>query len=179
MKRAGTMLSYGAVRSCMKACAAVTLAGFPVAPGWQSVARAADAPPAVYSFQKQIQDALRASIGKGADPALAPIGKTDTYMVTEVYRVKEAPPAAHPGWTELHIILDGRAVLVTGGRIAGGVGKAGNFIEGGVRQTVHKGDVVIVPANTPHWYTQIDEPITAIEVRFQDPAVATGTAAAK
>ncbi len=171
MKRNPTVLSCGSEGMRARSRAAVILGCIAVVSGWPAAVLAADAAPATYSFQQQIQAALRASAGKGADPALALIGKTDTYMVNEVRRVKEAPPASHPGWTELHIILDGKAVLVTGGRIISGAGKSGSVIEGGVSQTVHKGDVIIVPANTPHWYTQIDGAVTAIEVRFQDPVV--------
>jgi quercetin dioxygenase-like cupin family protein len=38
-----------------------------------------------------------------------------------------------------------------------------------VRRKVAKGDVVIVPPNTPHWYTDIDGSLDAIEVRFIAP----------
>jgi quercetin dioxygenase-like cupin family protein len=42
----------------------------------------------------------------------------------------------------------------------------GNSIEGGVRHTLKKGDVFIVPANTPHMYSQVDGSVTYFEVRF-------------
>jgi mannose-6-phosphate isomerase-like protein (cupin superfamily) len=115
----------------------------------------------------QIAAALAAAVAKGAHPAVAPIGASDDYMINEVLRDKEAPPAAHPGWTEVHLILDGKAVLVVGGKVVDGGGKPAMAIEGGTRHTVVKGDVVVVPPDTPHWYTQIESPIVAIEVRFK------------
>jgi quercetin dioxygenase-like cupin family protein len=48
--------------------------------------------------------------------------------------------------------------------------RASATIGGGVTQRVPKGDVVIVPANSPHWYSQIDGAITYLEVRWLAPA---------
>jgi mannose-6-phosphate isomerase-like protein (cupin superfamily) len=96
---------------------------------------------------------------------------TDQYSINEVHRSKPtAPPAIHPGWTELHLVLDGSATFVTGGRIAAAQGTNGSVIEGGVSQKLEKGDAVVVPPNTAHWYQQIDNGgITVIEVRFVAP----------
>jgi len=132
--------------------------------------------PAIYLSQAQLAETLKAAMAKPSDPALSPIGVTDQYFINEVHRSKAGPPAAHPGWTELHIILEGSGTFVTGGTITtppGGTittppgGTA--VIEGGISRKVSKGDAIIVPANTPHWYQQIDGSLTAIEVRFIAP----------
>lgn len=34
---------------------------------------------------------------------------------------------------------------------------------------VTKGDVIIVPAGSPHWYSQVDGAITYLEVRWLAP----------
>jgi mannose-6-phosphate isomerase-like protein (cupin superfamily) len=75
------------------------------------------------------------------------------------------------GWTELHFILDGSATFTTGGKIIGSGG--GAIIEGGVSRKVQKGDAVIVPPNTPHWYNQVDGSLTYLEVRFIAPTATT------
>ena len=73
--------------------------------------------------------------------------------------------------SEVHYIIDGAATVVTGGTIvrpAGGSAKgAGNAtIEGGETRHVTKGDVIVVPAGTPHWYKEVEGSVTYLEVRF-------------
>jgi mannose-6-phosphate isomerase-like protein (cupin superfamily) len=124
--------------------------------------------PAIYLSNQQLSEVMKASIAKASEPALSQIASTDQYFINEVHRTKNTGAAVHPGWTEIHIILGGSATFVTGGEIkASGDSKV---IEGGVRRRVAKGDVVIVPPNTPHWYTDIDGSLDAIEVRFIAPA---------
>jgi mannose-6-phosphate isomerase-like protein (cupin superfamily) len=115
---------------------------------------------------------LKAAMASSADPAVAEVGVSDQYAIHEVHRSKAGPAAIHMGWTEVHLILDGGGTLITGGKmtpVAGG----GNTIEGGVSHSLKKGDVFIIPANTPHMYSQVDGTLVYFEVRF----VATGPAA--
>jgi len=62
---------------------------------------------------------------------------------------------------------------VTGGSIVrpttAGRGSAGATIDGGVSRHVAKGDVILIPAGTPHWYKELDGTITYLEVRFDLP----------
>jgi quercetin dioxygenase-like cupin family protein len=62
---------------------------------------------------------------------------------------------------------------VTGGKIVTLPGGAGSAIEGGVSRKVGKGDAIIVPPDTPHWYKQIDGSLMSIEVRFVAPVAPT------
>jgi|HubBroStandDraft_2_1064218.scaffolds.fasta_scaffold806869_1 mannose-6-phosphate isomerase-like protein (cupin superfamily) len=122
---------------------------------------------ATYASHRDIADKLAAATAMPSDPALSAIGVTDQYSIQEVHRSKAAPPAVHAGWTELHFILDGSATFTTGGKIIGSGGSA--TIDGGVSRKVQKGDAVIVPPNTPHWYNQVDGSLTYLEVRFVAP----------
>jgi mannose-6-phosphate isomerase-like protein (cupin superfamily) len=126
--------------------------------------------PAIYLSNEQLAAVMKASMTKGDDPALSQIASTDQYFINRVHRTKILGAAAHPGWTEVHIILGGSATFVTGGEIktSGGL----KVIEGGMSRRVGKGDVIIVPAGTPHWYKEIDGSVEAIEVRFIAPATA-------
>ena len=98
-------------------------------------------------------------------------------MATLKEAAKSAPAQgaiAHPEGTEVHHIVDGSATLVTGGTIVGptaacGRGSSGATIDGGVSRHVAKGDVILIPASTPHWYTDLDGTITYLEVRFDLP----------
>jgi mannose-6-phosphate isomerase-like protein (cupin superfamily) len=67
----------------------------------------------------------------------------------------------------LHIILAGSGTLVTGGKIE--TSDDSKIIEGGVSRKVSKGDVILVPADTPYWYQEINGSLDAIEVRFVRP----------
>ncbi len=57
-------------------------------------------------------------------------------------------------------ILDGDATFVTGGKMVGGKTTApgqirGTGIDGGQTMQLHKGDVVVIPAGTPHWFKEV------------------------
>jgi mannose-6-phosphate isomerase-like protein (cupin superfamily) len=128
--------------------------------------------PATYLSHQELAAVMKTSIATGKDPALSQIASTDEYFINEVHRTKTAVPYAHPGWTEVHIILAGGGTLITGGRISTRPDGT-KVIEDGVSRKVQKGDVVIVPADTPHWYSQIDGSLDAIEVRYITPEAAT------
>jgi mannose-6-phosphate isomerase-like protein (cupin superfamily) len=72
--------------------------------------------------------------------------------------------------SEIYYMLEGSGTLVTGGRLAEesstGLSPntnrpnfAGTAIEGGVSRKVVPGDVVIIPGNTPHWWSSLDSDI--------------------
>jgi mannose-6-phosphate isomerase-like protein (cupin superfamily) len=121
--------------------------------------------PGIHVSGQTLVEQMKASIAGSADPALAEVGVTDQYAIHEVHRQKAGPAAIHPGWTEVYLILEGGGVLVTGGKIAARTGGS-NTIEGGVNHTLKKGDVFIIPANTPHMYKQVDGSVSYLEVRF-------------
>jgi hypothetical protein len=65
--------------------------------------------------------------------------------------------------TEIYYILNGNATLVTGGTLpdshplrAGSTTFQSTRIEGGVSRKVSKGDVVVIPGRTPHWFSSQD-----------------------
>lgn len=126
--------------------------------------------PAIDIPAMHIAEELNSNIAKSANPALGRIGITNEYVIHQVHRAAAAPPGKHPGWTELHYVLDGSATFVTGGELNGKPGAAGTTIEGGVARTLHKGDAVIVPPDTPHWYQHVDGAIDVLEVRFISPS---------
>jgi len=50
-------------------------------------------------------------------------------------------------------------------RLEDGPGASGTSIQGGVTQRIKAGDVVVIPAGTPHWFSQIEGSITYVVVR--------------
>ncbi|MGH8201090.1 MAG: hypothetical protein ACREVO_12155 [Steroidobacteraceae bacterium] len=80
------------------------------------------------------------------------------------------PPDAlvHEAVTEVYQIIEGRGVMVTGGvlqsprpiadaAILGEIGpsSAGQAIVGGARRRVGPGDIVVIPAGTPHGFLEV------------------------
>ncbi|MGH7799763.1 MAG: heme-binding protein [Thermodesulfobacteriota bacterium] len=76
-----------------------------------------------------------------------------------------------PGMAEVHVkdtdiiyILEGSSTFVTGGEVVDGKTTApdeirGKEIKGGETRTVTKGDVIVVPAGTPHWFKEVQGPV--------------------
>ena len=88
-----------------------------------------------------------------------------------------------PGGAEVHgrdtdvfYILEGSAVLVTGGTVEGGKTTApneirGTSITGGESHTVNKGDVVVIPRGLPHWFKEVPQvPLLYFVVKTTAPA---------
>lgn len=76
----------------------------------------------------------------------------------------------HTQVTEVYHIMEGSGTLVTGGSIENskplpadgqvvkvlvGPSNGGGPIDGGVSRKVGPGDVIILPPNTPHWFSEI------------------------
>jgi mannose-6-phosphate isomerase-like protein (cupin superfamily) len=93
---------------------------------------------------------------KGDAPLVAePILSLAPYRAQLEYRPGNSPPAVHEKDAELMVVLQGTGNIVTGGKLvdekrnnANNLG--GSSINGGNTQAVVKGDMLIVPANTPH-----------------------------
>jgi quercetin dioxygenase-like cupin family protein len=91
------------------------------------------------------------------------------YSANLEYRTSVGPAAVHEHEAEIFYVLDGSATLVTGGKLAGekrtnAENLTGTGIEGGNAQAVAKGDVVIVPENTPHWFSAINGTIVLMSL---------------
>jgi len=99
--------------------------------------------------------------------ALAPYG------ANLEYRAAVGPSAVHKKYAEFFYVVDGSATLVTGGKLANekanGDNLSGTGIEGGSPRQVAKGDFVIVPENTPHWFSTINGTITLMSFRLPRP----------
>ena len=79
----------------------------------------------------------------------------------------------HPRTMEIYQIVEGTATLVTGGTLKQPLTDNGPdiyrsmAIEGGKSQKVAKGDVVVTPPGTPHWFSDIDGVITYFEASYE------------
>lgn len=97
--------------------------------------------------------------------------------VSLVYRLKGTSnaPVIHDRVSEVYHIIEGVGTLTTGGRLidakrrgesgGNGPGIAGTEVQGGVNRKVKKGDVIIIPAGTPHKWSAVDEYLLYTVVR--------------
>jgi mannose-6-phosphate isomerase-like protein (cupin superfamily) len=128
--------------------------------------------PAPASATYKTQAELAAALAAGAatpDMLTSPVSLDDRHRINLIKRTKPAGAVAHDGFAELHHIIDGSGTLVTGGTIVRAAGRgAAATIQDGTSRHVSKGDVVLVPPGMPHWYKELDGPITYLEVRWAE-----------
>ena len=123
------------------------------------------ADPAIYKTDAELMKALKDKIKATPDEMVTSGIATDPrYQANIVHRSKPAGAISHPEGTEIHYIIEGSGTMVTGGTF----NRSGKTvtIDGGVTRHVAKGDSVVIPAGTPHWYKEVDGSITYLEVRF-------------
>ena len=84
-----------------------------------------------------------------------------------------------PGMAEVHTldadiihVLEGSATFVTGGTVENARPTAadeirGTAIRGGEERRISKGDVLIVPAGTPHWFKDVPGPLNYYVVKVR------------
>lgn len=85
----------------------------------------------------------------------------ENYMVHASRREKSGMSEIHELDTDIIYVLDGNATFITGGKSVDSKMVAQNefrgaIIDGGDVHELKKGDVVIVPRGTPHWFKQVD-----------------------
>jgi mannose-6-phosphate isomerase-like protein (cupin superfamily) len=92
-----------------------------------------------------------------------PIVQLAPYNVNLEYRVGglNAPASVHDKDAELFLVVEGTGTVVTGGKLkderrTNPENLTGSAIEGGNSRRIAKGDWVMVPEKTPHWFTQVD-----------------------
>lgn len=93
---------------------------------------------------------------KGDAPVVAePILLIAPYKAQLEYRPAKAPAALHEKDAELMVVLQGAGNILTDGKMVGekrvnSANLSGSDIENGVSHNVVKGDMILIPANTPH-----------------------------
>src|SRR6185503_18936 len=114
----------------------------------------ANRPPVLFFDAKQVTTSF--STG-----AVLLDGVDRNYMVHTSRRDKPGLAEVHSLDTDIIYVLQGSATLVTGGTAVGAKETApdeirGSRIEGGVTRELSKGEVIIVPSNTPHWFKDVN-----------------------
>jgi glc operon protein GlcG len=91
-----------------------------------------------------------------------PLLETAEYKIHASRRESQGQAEVHTRDTDIIYVLDGSVTFVTGGtvvdpKVTGEDEIRGSRIEGGTLHALSKGDVIVVPAGTPHWFSQVDE----------------------
>jgi hypothetical protein len=160
-------------------------AAAPNAAAPQNAASPANSLPATYVSAADIQGNLSAAPNSATNP-LPNIRVVDAggyNVAVGVIHRSATPPgvaAEHFKVTEVYHVTDGGGTLVTGGamvnakprpadaisvRLEDGPGASGTAIQGGETRKIKAGDVVVIPAGVPHWFSEIDGSITYVVVR--------------
>ncbi|MCU1325826.1 MAG: hypothetical protein JWN34_1196 [Bryobacterales bacterium] len=127
---------------------------------------AADAvPPVTFVGHEKVAEAL----AKGG-----PIASGSDLSVSGSHRTGPGQVEVHDKQTDIMYFLDGTATLVTGGTMVGGKQSGpgqwlGTSVTGGETRKVVKGDVIVVPAGTPHWFKEVPGPVSYYVVKVLKP----------
>jgi len=124
-------------------------------------------PPVLYYGHEQVA----ASFAAGA-VLFDGLNGARNYMIHTSHREKPGMAEVHTRDTDLIYVIDGSFTFVTGGTVVGGKTIApdeirGASIDGGESRRLTKGDVIIVPAGTPHWFHQVDGPVSYYTIKVR------------
>ena len=91
------------------------------------------------------------------------------YNANLEYRASVGPATIHEKEAEMFYVIEGSATMVTGGKLikesrTNAENLTGTGIESGMSRNVAKGDFIIVPENTPHWFSAINGKIILMSI---------------
>lgn len=94
------------------------------------------------------------------------------YMIHTSRRDKPGMAEVHGKDTDLIYVLEGSATFVTGGRVVDPQETAADEIRGpsiadGETRVLARGDVIIVPAGTPHWFQAVQGPLLYYTIKVR------------
>jgi quercetin dioxygenase-like cupin family protein len=83
-------------------------------------------------------------------------------------------PASHPDEAEYAIVLEGAGTLVMGGTLADPKPRSatlveGSRIDGGTTRQLRPGDVLLIPAGTPHWFGIEEDRLVLLGIKLPPP----------
>ncbi len=119
---------------------------------------------------------LRKLARAGNGSASETIGEFPQHYAMLSFRASSGEVEVHEEWADLFVVLAGAAVLVVGGTVMGARAIApgetrGDSIEGGMHQNLRAGDVVHVPAGTPHQFLlNSNNTITSLVMKVKETA---------
>jgi quercetin dioxygenase-like cupin family protein len=127
---------------------------------------AADAPSKVTYVG---HDKVTTALAKGG-----PLVNGPDLLVSGSHRDKAGQVEVHDKETDVIYVIDGEATFVTGGTAVGlkqtKAGQSiGTGVTGGESHHLTKGDVIVVPAGTPHWFKEVPTTVSYYVVKVLKP----------
>jgi len=102
-----------------------------------------------------------------------PVIKTSGYTLNLEYRWPglKAPASVHDAEAEIFFVVEGTGTAVTGGTLENGkrtnpANMSGTGIAGGQTRRLAKGDVLFVPASSPHWFDPTGGPLVLLSLHM-------------
>jgi len=94
------------------------------------------------------------------------------YKIDASHRDESGVVEVHTRDTDLIHVLEGTATLVTGGTVIDAKTIEpeeirGRKSEGGETRLITKGDVIVIPSGTPHWFKEVNGPIDYYVVKVR------------
>jgi mannose-6-phosphate isomerase-like protein (cupin superfamily) len=162
------MRAFG-ISLCLTLIAAAAVAQQPSAQSIKTFASSADV--------AALREKAKSERKEGQPTVSKPILQLAPYSANLEYRVAVGPASVHEREAEMFYVIDGAATLVTGGKLVNekrtnAENLGGTGIEGGTPQAVAKGDFVIVPENTPHWFNAINGTVVLMSIHMPRPVAA-------
>ena len=125
------------------------------APG---IAAAQEPTPSATAPAQIVPSARARAIGDSLSPAAsrtAQLAQGPGYTYAVTHRDSTGGLELHAAWTDVFVIESGSATELSGGRMVDGREATpgewrGGRVEGATRAALHPGDVVVIPAGTPH-----------------------------
>ncbi len=114
-------------------------------------------------------DKVADALAKGGSLVTAP-----DLTVSGSHRAMPGQVEVHDKETDILYVIEGEATFVTGGTMVGGkTTKAGQWlgtdIQGGDTHHLTKGDVIVIPAGTPHWFKEVPKLVNYYVVKVLKP----------
>lgn len=99
-----------------------------------------------------------------------PLLEVENYKIHASHRDAAGLAEVHEKDTDIIYVLEGNATFVTGGSLVEPKMTAQNeirgaSIDGGATQKLAKGDVIVVPNGTPHWFKNVSKPFNYYVVK--------------
>jgi quercetin dioxygenase-like cupin family protein len=149
--------TWPALALAAAACAAV--------PSVRGAGAAASAPAVRYFRAENVAKSF-------AEGAVLDAQRDANYMIHTSRRTAPGAAEVHAKDTDLIYVLEGSATFVTGGTVVAPKETApdeirGTSIEGGETRHIAKGDVIIVPAGTAHWFQDVRPPVLYYTIKVR------------
>jgi mannose-6-phosphate isomerase-like protein (cupin superfamily) len=129
--------------------------------------------PALYKSAADVAALIATARADRKDQATmtANILRSTPYQASLEYRAAVGPAAVHDTEAEMFYVIEGSATMVTGGKLVGETrlnaeNTTGSAIEGGTARTIGKGDFIMVPEKTAHWFSRIEGTLVLMSIHL-------------